>query len=73
MKRILILLLAGLAAVLLQVTIFTWLPFGGLKPDLLLIVVLFSAYLLAWLPGKPRTTSYASPDRIGSGQSITRL
>lgn len=46
MKRILILLLAGLLAVLIQVTIFTWLPFGGLKPDLVLIVVLYVGFFL---------------------------
>ena len=46
MKRILILLLAGLIAVLLQATLFTWLPLGRFKPDLLLIVVLYIGFFL---------------------------
>ena len=46
MKRILILLLAGLIAVVVQVTIFTWLPLGRFKPDLVLIVVLYIGFFL---------------------------
>ncbi len=44
--RIVILFLAGVIAVLLQVTLFAHLPFGSLKPDLVLIVVLYAGVFL---------------------------
>ena len=46
MKRILMLILAGLVAVLVQATIFSYLPGGRIKPDLLLIVVLYVGFFL---------------------------
>lgn len=46
MKRIAILALAGFIAVLLQVTLLAHLPFGSLKPDLVLIVVLYAGVFL---------------------------
>ena len=45
-KRIVILFVAGFIAVLLQVTLLAYLPFGSLKPDLVLIVVLYAGVFL---------------------------
>jgi rod shape-determining protein MreD len=47
MKRLSILLLAGIVAVVLQATLLAQLPGGSLKPDLLLIVVLYIGFFLA--------------------------
>ena len=46
MKRFLLLFAAGFVAVILPVTLLDYLPFGGLKPDLLLIVVLYIGFFL---------------------------
>ncbi len=46
MKRFLLLFAAGFVAVLIQVTLLDYLPLGGLKPDLLLIVVLYIGFFL---------------------------
>jgi len=45
-KRLLLLFVAGFIAVLLQVTVFAHLPFGPVKPDLLLIVVIYVGIFL---------------------------
>jgi hypothetical protein len=47
MKRLSILFLAGMIAVLLQATLLAQLPGGSLKPDLLLIVILYIGFFLA--------------------------
>jgi rod shape-determining protein MreD len=47
MKRVLLLLVAGFSAILLQATVFSYLPWTDLKPDLLLIVVLYVGFFLA--------------------------
>ncbi|MFQ5457080.1 MAG: rod shape-determining protein MreD [Myxococcota bacterium] len=46
MKRLVILFVAGFIAVLLQVTLLAHLPFGSLKPELVLIVVLYVGVFL---------------------------
>jgi len=45
-KRFLLFLAAGFVAVLLQATLLDHLPLGGLKPDLLLIIVLYIGFFL---------------------------
>ena len=46
MKRFSILFVAGIMALLLQATLFSYLPWGSLKPDLLLIVVIYLGFFL---------------------------